>query len=76
MHIPASLSENISALLTETQQICDKIARFSTDPVNIKQLERDLPTIRGNLYLAEIKISQAENILQSLRQKKQIPQIR
>ncbi|WP_289198945.1 hypothetical protein [Bacteroides acidifaciens] len=36
----------------------------------MKQLERDLCTIRGNLYLAEIKISQAEESLRDMKQRR------
>ncbi len=65
------LESPVSTLLGEAQRICDKIARFSIpSDTDMKQLERDLCTIRGNLYLAEIKISQAEESLRDMKQRR------
>lgn len=60
---------HVSTLLIEAQRICDKIAQFPiASEANMGQLERDLCTIRGNLYLAEIKVSQAEDSLRHMKQ--------
>lgn len=65
------LESHVSTQLGEVQKICAEIARFTiSDEANIRQLERDLCTLRGNLYLAEIKISQAEESLQRMKQRR------
>lgn len=66
-------NNHLSTLLDEVQKVCEKVAHYRIASIsNRPQLERDLSTIRGNLYLAEMKIDQALDSLYELQQHKSV----
>lgn len=59
--------DNLPTLLVRLQQICRQIAACPIRQTEPEQLKRDLSTLKGHIYLAEMQIEQTEIALQAMK---------